>query len=350
VKIKKRIFGVLSSGQKLNLFTISNGKMSFSVTDMGCAITSILLPDPIFGFVDVVLGFSTFEGYARNFSLFGSLVGRYAGRISGASFPLSDGRCQLQDNDGGNCMHGGYPNYAGLIWKSAPFHSVHEAGVLFSRTSPRGEQGFPSKLDLRISVSLTDTDDLCLRYRAKSDGPTPVNLTNHTYFNLAGKGTVLDHQLQLFADRYIETSANRIPTGAFLDVAGTPFDFRTPRTIGGRIKEVSGGYDHTWEVNRSAEPLNPVARVEDPISGRALTVHSTQPACQLYTANHLSGISGKSGASYDPGSGLCLETQHFPDSPNRPEFPNTILLPGDRYRHQTVWHFDYGGHSKTETY
>lgn len=342
MKIKKRTFGVLSSGQKMSLYTISNGKMSFSVTDMGCAITSILLPDPKFGTVDVVLGFSTFEGYARNFSLFGSLVGRYAGRISGASFPLGEERCQLQDNDNGNCLHGGYPNFAGQIWNSAPFQSSHEAGVLFSRTSPAGEQGFPGNLDVRISVSLTDTDDICLHYRAKTDAPTPVNLTNHTYFNLAGWGTVMDHRLQLFADRYIETGADRIPTGAFIDVAGTPFDFRTPRTIGSRFAEVPGGYDHTWEINRSGELLNPVAMVEDPESGRGLTVHSTQPACQLYTANHFSKIPGKGGEPYDPGRGFCLETQHFPDSPNRPEFPDTILLPGDRYRHQTVWHFDYG--------
>ncbi len=340
MKIKKRCFGVLSSGEKVQLFTISNGSMSFSVTNLGCTITSIRLP-PVAGVLDeIVLGFSTLTGYTANHSMFGALVGRYAGRIAGASFKLGEEVFKLQDNDGGNCLHGGYPNFGGVLWKSSVFKTASEAGVLFERLSPSGEQSFPGDLRLQVSVSLTKTNDICLRYNAKTSAATPINLTNHTYFNLTGYDTIMDHQLQLFADRYLETGKGNLPTGKFLDAAGTPFDFRTPRSIGSRFSEVPGGYDHTFEVNRSGDELNPVAGVYDPKSRRSMTVYSTQPAVQFYTANHFSRTFGRNGEMYNPQRAFCLETQHFPDSPNQENFPSSILLPGDRYRHQTVWHFD----------
>lgn len=343
MKIKKRSFGTLSSGEKVSLFTISNSDMSFSVTDYGCNITSIIVPSVKGPEDDIVLGHSTLEGYTRNNTFFGCIVGRYANRISGAQFKLLGETVQLTANDHGNCLHGGKPGYHKMVWKAEPFKNSREAGVLFRRTSVDGEQGFPGNVDLRVSYSLTSDNDIIIRYTGTTDAPTPLNLTNHSYFNLAGhdSGSVLDHQVQLFADRYVPVDANAIPSGEIRDVAGTPFDFRLPKAIGKDFASVPGGYDHNWEINRAGDALNPVAGVYDPVSGRAMTVYSTQPGVQFYTGNFLGGEAGKNGALYGNQSGFCLETQHFPDSPNRPEFPDSILLPGDHYRQQTIWHFDF---------
>jgi aldose 1-epimerase len=343
VKIKKRPFGTLSNGQKTSLYTISNGEMSFSVTNYGCTITSIQVPSPSGAIDDVVLGYSTLEGYTRNPCFFGCIVGRFANRISGAEFTLVGETHKLTSNDNGNCLHGGKPGYHKMVWKAEPFANPREAGVVFKRKSPAGEQGFPGNLDMRVSYSLTAENDIIIRYSAKADEPTPVNLTNHTYFNLSGhdSGPVLDHQVQLFCDRYVPVDAHAIPSGKILDVAGTPFDFRSPKAIGKDIKSVKGGYDHNWEINRAGDALNPVAGVYDPASKRSLTVCSTQPGVQFYTGNFLSDEPGKEGALYAKNQGFCLETQHFPDTPNRKEFPDCILLPGDTYRQQTMWHFDF---------
>lgn len=343
MKIKKRSFGVLSSGQKASLYTISNCEMSFSVTNFGCTITSIIVPSPKGKKDDIVLGYSTLEGYTRNTPYFGTLVGRYANRIANARFKLDGVSYDLTANDNGNCLHGGKPGYHKMIWKAEPFSNAREAGVVFKRTSESGEQGFPGTVDLQVSYSLTTQNDIIIRYTAKTDAATPVNLTNHTYFNLAGHdaGSILDHQVQLFCDRYTPVDGKMIPTGKILEVAGTPFDFRSPKAIGKDIGLVSGGYDHNWEINRAGDGPHPVAGVFDPLSGRAMTVYSTQPGVQFYTGNFLNDEPGKNGEKYGKNSGFCLETQHFPDSPNRPEFPDSILMPGNQYRHQTIWHFDF---------
>lgn len=342
MKIRKRPFGTLSTGQKVSLFTISNSEMSFSVTNYGCNITSILVPDQI-GQKDLVLGYSTLEGYIVNASYLGCIVGRFANRIANAAFTLGGTTYPLTANNNGHCLHGGKPGYHKMVWKAEPFTNSKEAGVMFRRISPAGEQGFPGNLDLRVSYSLTAKNDIILRYSVKTDEPTPVNLTNHTYFNLAGHdaGSVLDHKVQLFADRYVPVDADAIPISDAIDVAGTPFDFRSPKAIGKDIASVPGGFDHNWEINRAGDALNPVAGVYEPISGRTLTVYSTQPGVQFYTGNYLSNLIGKDGAIYEKHGGLCLETQHFPDSPNRIAFPDSILLPGDNYRQQTIWHFDF---------
>ncbi len=343
MKIKKRLFGVLSNGQKVSLYTVSNNRMSFSVTNYGCNITSILVPSASGKIDDVVLGYSTLEGYTRNSCFFGCIVGRFANRISNASFDLSGTTWKLTPNDSGNCLHGGKPGYHKTVWKSEPFVTPGEAGVVFKRRSPAGEQGFPGSVDLKVSIGLTAENDIRIRYSAKTDAPTPVNLTNHTYFNLAGHdaGPILDHQVQLFADRYVPVDAHAIPSGEIREVSGTPFDFRTPKAIGKDIADVPGGYDHNWEINQAGDNPNLVAGVYDPASGRALTVYSTQPGVQFYTGNFLNGEIGKDGVAYGKQQGFCLETQHFPDSPNRSEFPNSILVPGDHYRQETIWHFDF---------
>lgn len=343
MKVKKRSFGTLSSGKKVSLFTVTNGEMSFSVTNLGCAITSILLPSSNGIPVDVVLGYSTLDGYALNGPYLGCLVGRFANRVSGAAFEVAGQTWSLDSNDHGNCLHGGRPGYHKTVWDAEVFANSREAGVIFRRRSPAGEQGFPGNLDMKVVYALTAANDIVLRYSAKTDQPTHVNLTNHTYFNLAGhdSGSVLNHEVQLFADRYTPVDQNAIPSGKILDVAGTPFDFRAGKKIGLDIDKVPGGFDHNWEINRAGDPLNPVALVTDPVSGRKLTVESTQPGVQFYTGNFLSGEIGKLGARYEKNAGFCLETQHFPDTPNRPEFPPSILLPGDRYRQETVWHFDF---------
>ncbi len=343
MKIKEKTFGVLSNGKKALLFTVSNGNMSFSVTNYGCIITSIVVPSQKGKKDDIALGYSTLDGYIRNGPFFGALVGRYANRISNASFSLTGNRYELTKNENTTCLHGGKPGYHKMIWNAESFSNTRESGVLFRRTSKDGEQGFPGNLDMKISYSLTAENDIIIRYNAKTDAPTPVNLTNHTYFNLAGhdSGNVLDHQVQLFCDRYVPVDAHAIPSGEILDVAGTPFDFRSPKAIGKDIDGIPGGFDHNWEINRAGAGPNPVAGVFDPSSGRTLTVYSTQPGVQFYTGNFLAGEIGKNGESYGKNAGFCLETQHFPDSPNRPEFPDSILLPGDHYRQQTIWHFDF---------
>lgn len=343
MKIKKRFFGSLSTGQKISLFTISNNQMSFSVTNYGCIITSILLPSANGQMDDIALGYSTFEKYTDNKPYFGCLIGRCANRISDASFNLGGTKFTLDANDSGNCLHSGKNGYHKMVWDAKPFSNTQESGVMFRRLSPSGEQGFPGNLEIRVSYSLTVKNDIIIRYSAKTDVPTPVNLTNHVYFNLAGNdsGTILDHQLQLFADRYVPVNSKGIPTGEISEASGTPFDFRLPKTIKKDISSVHGGYDHTWEINRAGDALNPVAGVYEPVSGRSLTVYSTQPGVHFYTGNFLENEPGKNGGVYTKHSGFCLETQHFPDSPNRIEFPDSILLPGDPYRHQTIWHFDF---------
>ena len=344
MKLKKRPFGVLSDGKKVSLFTVSNGQMSFSATDYGCTITSIVLGTQDKMPVDVVLGYSTLEGYVRNPLFFGALIGRYANRIARASFSLDGKEYTLQNNDNGNCLHGGNPGWHKQLWEADVFKKQNEAGVVFTRISPDGEQGFPGNCPVRVIYSLTADNEIVIRYSARSDAPTPFNLTNHTYFNLAGQdsGPILDHRLQLFCDGYVPVDSIAIPVGGVSPVEGTPFDFRTAKRIGDGIDQVPGGYDHNWAVNSAGDgALNPVAVLQEPVSGRTLSVYSTQPGVQFYAGNFIDGETGKNGFVYGNRSGLCLETQHFPDSPHRPECPGRILRPDTLYRQKTVWQFTF---------
>lgn len=359
MKVKKEQFGMLPSGDAVSIFTVSNGAMSFSAIDYGCCITTLLLPNAYGGYDDVVLGYSTLEGYLDNIPHFGALIGRYAGRISNACFSL-EGICyNLTPNDGGkHCLHGGYPAYDRQLWDSEAVSNNNEAGVHFVRISPDGEQGFPGSVRFEISYTLSADNTITLRYKAHTTKTTPINLTNHSYFNLnpadiqqnGSTASVLFHKVQLFADYYAEANASYIPTGRFIRVDGTPFDFRTPKVLAQGFDSVSCGYDGTWLINRdhadnivsaAMDSMAPAAILTEPKTGRRLSVYSSQPAVTMYTANFLNGERGKNGLVYNKHSAVCLETQHIPDSPNRPEFPPVWVYPHEVYFHKTQWHFTF---------
>ena len=347
--VRKERFGMLSSGEAVSLFTVSNGTMSFSVTDYGCCITSILLPAAKGGYDDIVLGYSTLEGYIRNKPHFGSIIGRCAGRIANAEFSLDGTRYELTRNSGGkHCLHGGYPAYDRQLWKADTVSGSDEAGVRFSKISPDGEQGFPGEVLFTVSYTLSKDNTITLRYEAQTTHTTPINLTNHTYFNLSPAGmqadggsvSALNHQVRLFASRYAEVDEDLIPTGKLIPVEGTPFDFRTPKLLSQDFDKLENGYDNTWLIDTDGRDIIPcVAVVREPVTGRTLHIYSTQPAITMYTANFLDGEQGKNGDVYNKHSGVCFETQHIPDSPNHPEFPSVWVYPGEAYRHETQWRF-----------
>ena len=348
MEVRKERFGLLSSGAAVSLFTVSNGNMSFSAIDYGCCITSILLPASKGGYDDVVLGYSTLEGYIRNKPHFGSIIGRCAGRIADAEFSLEGKRYELTRNANGvHCLHGGYPSYDKQLWQADIINGCNEAGMRFFKISPDGEQGFPGDVQITVSYTLSKDNTIILRYEAKTTKTTPVSLTNHSYFNLNPAGmqcggyiSALNHQVQLFAGSYVEVDASLIPTGKLISVEGTPFDFRAPKALSQDIGRLENGYDGTWlrDADSSGDiPL--VAVVTEPTTGRVLSIYSTQPAITMYTGNFLSGECGKNGDIYNKHSGICFETQHVPDSPNHAEFPSVWVYPGEVYRHETQWRF-----------
>jgi aldose 1-epimerase len=320
--------------------------MELRAISYGGIITSLKVPDGTGAFADVVHGFDTLEGYLKEHPYFGAIVGRYGNRIARGQFTLNGQMYKLATNNGPNHLHGGVKGFDKMVWKAEPLSNGR--GVAFARRSPDGEEGYPGNLDVRVSYTLTDANELDIRYEATTDRATPLNLTQHTYFNLAGhdSGDILGHELTLNADRYTPVDSNLIPTGELTPVAGTPFDFRKATPVGARIDEqhpqleYGRGYDHNWVLNRKGEGLQMAARLSDPKSGRMMEITTTQPGIQFYTGNFLDGTTiGKGGTAYEHRSGLCLETQHFPDSPNKPNFPSTILRPGETYRTRTVFRF-----------
>ena len=310
----------------------------------GATLTELHVPDRKGQMADVVLGFDDLAGYGSGDNQhFGCTTGRYANRIKAGKFSLDGVDYQLATNQGPNHLHGG--SVRGLdkaTWVAEPL----ENGVRFTYSSPDGEECFPGKLDVVVTYTLDDKNALGIKYTAKTDKPTIINLTNHSYFNLAGHGaaSVLDHEVWIDADRYTVVDEEAIPTGELADVAGTPFDFRTPTCLGDRIEQLNstpaGGYDHNYVLNHFSGKLQKIAKVVHPQSGRTMEVATDQPGVQLYTGNGLKNQTGKGGQSYAPQSALCLETQHFPDSPNQPSFPTTVLRPGETYRHACVYSFD----------
>lgn len=347
--VVSRPFGSLSNGTAVELITLTNASgMSVSVSSYGAIVTSIKVPDRGGRLADVALGYDTLEDYVKDTSHFGALIGRYANRIAKAQFTLDGHTYKLASNDGPNSLHGGVRGFDKFVWRAEPFERPTEVGVVFTRTSPDGEEGFPGNLAVKATYTLTNSNELMLDLVATTDQPTVVNLTQHTYFNLAGEGSgsVLDHQLVLNADRYTPVDAQLIPTGELASVAGTPFDFRARTAIGARIGlenaqlKLGKGYDHDFVLNRESDGLVLAARVEEAKSGRVLEVRTTEPGVQFYTANHFDGmIKGKAGHAYARHDAFCLETQHFPDSPNQPSFPTTRLDPGRTYRSRTVFAF-----------
>ncbi len=342
-------FGTLPDGTAIELFTLRNPSgMEVKVTNYGGIITELKVPDRDGKLDDVVLGYSSIDGYLKSSPYFGAIIGRYGNRIGNAQFKLDGQTYKLPANDGSNTLHGGTTGFDKVVWQAEPFERAGERGIVFTHTSPDGDQGFPGALEARVTYTLTDQNELKFDYHATTDKPTVVNLTQHTYFNLAGDGSgdVLGHELTINADRYTPVDKGLIPTGELASVEGTPLDFRTKTAIGARINsdheqiKLGGGYDHNYVLNRSGEGLQLAARVEEPMTGRVMEVHTTEPGLQFYSGNFLDGsITGKNGHVYNKRNGFCLETQHYPDSPNHPAFPTTTLKPGETYTSQTVYTF-----------
>jgi aldose 1-epimerase len=325
--------------------------MEVHVIPYGGIITSILVPDRDGHLDDVVLGFDTPEAYTHgNGPYMGAIIGRYGNRIAKGEFTLDGKAYKLAINNKPNHLHGGIKGFDKVIWQAQKFNSPEGTGVFFHYTSADGEEGYPGTLKVTVTYTLNDKNELIVDYAATSDKATPVNLTQHSYFNLTG-GTrdVLGHVVTINADRYTPVDVSLIPVGTIEPVDGTPFDFRKPAAIGLRIQAndqqlmYGNGYDHNYVLNRSGDGLIHAAHVFEPISGRVLDVFTTEPGMQFYSGNFLDGtITGKSGHVYKQRFGFCLETQHFPDSPNQPQFPSTILRPGSEYRSRTVFAFNVG--------
>jgi len=319
---------------------------SVTVIDYGGIITSIEVPDRNGRLGDVVLGYETLEGYLSDGSHYGAIIGRFANRIGGAQFTLDGQRFELAANNGPNSLHGGLQGFDRAVWHAEPLESNAEAGVALTHTSPDGDQGFPGTLAISVKYTFTDRNELVIDYDATVDKPTVLNLTNHSYFNLAGEGSgdVLGHQLMISADRYTPVDGEMIPVGELASVGDTPLDFRTRTAIGARIGDPrlrpATGYDHNYEISRVSPGLVFAARVWEPNSGRVLEVLTSEPGVQLYTANHLDGSRiARAGHRYGKYAAFCLETQHYPDSPNQPSFPTTTLRPGETFRSRTVYAF-----------
>ena len=342
-------FGRTPDGQPVESFTLTNARgLEVRAITFGDIIISVRVPDRDGRLGDVVLGHDDVEGYLAKSAYLGALVGRYANRIAGGRFTLDGRTYPLATNNGPNHLHGGVRGFDKHLWKAEPFERPGAAGLVFTRRSPDGEEGYPGNLDVRVTYTLTDRNEVSFEYFATTDKPTVVNLTQHSYFNLAGDGKrdVLGHELTIDADRFTPVDKTLIPTGVLAPVAGTPFDFRKPTAIGLRIGaddeqlRHGGGYDHNFVLNRRREDLTHAARVFEPTTGRTLDIATTEPGVQFYSGNFLDGsIKGKGGRAYGHRYGFCLETQHFPDSPNRPRFPSTVLRPGQQYRSQTVLTF-----------
>ncbi len=340
MSIEKKNFGLLAGGEEASLFIIKSGEITATFSDYGATLVSILLPDGRGGADDVLLGCSTLGGYAAKHPFFGVTVGRFANRIGGSRFSLGGREYPLAANDGVNHLHGGRKGFNTFVWKSEPSDGPKGPALRFSRTSPDGEEGYPGKLDVTVTFALGGDGALSISYEARTSAETVVNLTNHAYFNLRGEGsgTILDHELSLACSKYIPVGQGLIPSGEPIAVAGGPFDFRTPKKIGKDIVE-AGGYDHCFVLDRYEPGLRDFADVRDPITGRRMTAATTLPGVQLYSGNFLAGFAGKRGSVYDKHAGFCLETELFPDSPNRPSFPTARLLPGEIWAHETVYRF-----------
>ncbi len=338
----------MPDGRPVDVFTLTNPRgIEVRAITYGGIIVSLRVPDRRGKFDDVVLGYDALEDYLQASSYFGAIVGRYGNRIAKGRFTLDGQTYALATNNGPNHLHGGTKGFDKVLWTGEQAARHNGGWVTFRYTSADGEEGYPGTLKAEVTYALTDENELILEYVAATDKPTPVNLTQHSYFNLTGaKRDVLGHELTIDADRFTPVDATLIPTGVLAGVAGTPFDFRKPTAIGTRIAadheqlRHGKGYDHNFVLNRKGPALERAARLLEPASGRSLDIYTTEPGLQLYSGNFLDGtITGKSARSYQHRWGLCLETQRFPDSPNQPSFPSTILRPGQEYRSKTVLGF-----------
>jgi aldose 1-epimerase len=348
-KIQKLPFGKISNGEEMHLYVLQNRKgMKVSITNFGARVVSIVVPDRNGKFADVALGYDNAREYQQSTTYFGAIVGRYANRIANGRFTLDGVTYHLPINDGPNSLHGGKIGFDKLAWHAKILKDSRNPVLELTLVSPNGDQGYPGTLRVRVIYTLLPDNALRIEYHATTNKPTIINLTNHTYFNLDGAGnkTILPTVLMINADKYTPTDDTQIPTGKVVSVKGTPFNFLKPTAVGERIDEdnqqlkFAHGYDDNWVLNRDRKKgLALAARAYDPRSGRVLTVYATQPGLQFYTGNYLHDVQGSDGAIYHYRSAFTLETQHYPDSPNHPNFPSTVLNPGQVYRETTVFKF-----------
>ena len=345
-KVTKQDFGT-ADGQPITLYTLTNAHgMSISAMNYGATVVKLLVPDKSGKSDDIVLGFDDLAGYLgeKGGPYFGATIGRYGNRIAKGQFSLEGHSYQLATNDGPNALHGGKKGFDKCVWE-AEIVSTSPPSVLFSRISPDGEEGYPGTMKVSVQLTVTEANQMKFYYTATTDKPTVVNLTHHTYFNLggAGSGTILDELLTLKADAYTPVNSTLIPTGEIKKVEGTPMDFRKPTAIGDRIQQVGGkpvGYDHNFVLYDAGKGVREIATVHDPKTGRVMTVLSDQPGVQFYSGNFLDGtLTGKNGKDYQQYDALCLEPQHFPDSPNEPKFPSVVLEPGAKYHSTIIYAF-----------
>ena len=347
--ITKETWGKTAAGEAVERYTLTNARgASVQIITLGGTVTSIKVPDRAGTLGDVTLGFDTLEGYLKPHPFFGVLVGRYGNRIGNAAFTLDGKTYQLAKNNGANSLHGGRKGFDKYVWKAREVPSRDGLAIELTHVSPDGDEGFPGTLTANVVYTWTDANALRIDYTATTDKPTVVNLTNHTYFNLSSgaAGTIVGHELRLAADHFTPVDKGLIPTGEIRAVKGTPFDFTASRTIGQHIDaadeqiQFGGGYDHNFVLNGTAGAMRPAARVAERTSGRVMEVTTTEPGVQFYTGNFLDGtLVGRGGKTYPRRAGFCLETQHYPDSPNKPKFPSVVLRPGETYRTSTQYTF-----------
>ena len=335
--LERTPFGKTSDGSSVELFTLTNSAgNTVQLTNYGAILVSVQVPDRHGKRANVNLGFGDLQGYLASSPFFGATVGRYANRIAKGKFKLADKTYTLVVNNGPNHLHGGTVGFDKQVWQAEELRQEDSVGVRFTLTSPDGQEGYPGKLDVIAEYTWNNANELSFKFQATTDAPTVLNMTNHAYWNLAGAGhgDVLEQVLQLKCDRYVAVDDTLIPTGEIAKVDGTPLDFRLPHALGERIAQLPAtkGYDHCYVINGPAGELRSCAMMRDPSSGRVMEVLTTQPGVQLYTANHLGAPWGQHGA-------FCLETQHYPDSPNHPEFPTTQLNPGETFSETTVVRF-----------
>ncbi len=347
--IQKQHWGALESGAAIDLYTIRNANgIEARITNFGGRLVSLKTPDRRGEFGDIVLGFDTLEGYLQRNPYFGALVGRYANRIAHGEFQLNGTKYTLARNNGENSLHGGWRGFDKVVWNAREVDSPQGHALELNYLSKDGEEGYPGNLQVTVRYTLNNANELQLDYQATTDKDTVLNLTNHSYFDLSGNetGEVVDSIVTINADRFTPVNAHLIPTGELRPVEGTPFDFRKPTKVAARIDDrdeqlaFGQGYDHNYVLNRNGRTATLAAVAHDTHSGRVLEVLTTQPGMQFYTGNHLDGsVTGKDGVAYRVRSGMCFETQHFPDSPNQPEFPSTELRRGEHYQDTTVFRF-----------
>jgi len=343
MSIETSSFGANEDGEPIQLFTCTNANgLVLKMIDYGAIIVSVETPDRDGTMANITQGFDSVEGYLQRHPYFGATVGRFCNRIALGKFGLDGQEYRLATNNGPNHLHGGLKGFDKRVWKGEEVESDDGVGIRFAYTSPDGEEGYPGNLSVTVVYTLTNNDELTVEFSATTDKATPINLTNHTYWNLAGAGigTVENHELMIAADKALAVDDGLIPTGEFVDVANTPLDFREPHKIGARLRETgleTFGYDHCYALRSQDSSMSLAARVKDPSSGRVLEVHTTQPGIQLYTGNFLDGSAASGG--FQQHQAFCLETQHYPDSPNQLKFPSVILRPGETFSETTVHKF-----------